>query len=270
MFVTEDRPSRRMIGLSASRIAAVNGSALCYSRFLQADPLGYEDGTNMYDYVGGDPVNKADPTGMVAGADDIIVIGTVAKFTPLVVGTASSIAVTVFKVFSSIFGGGHHAKPPRTNTNSNPDQTQQKTFQQSSGLSACQQAFFAKELANRGLPTNHLSNVRFVSGLNSRAGYFTKKAFAAGASAVTQGNIIFVPKSGFSKISSFSNPTSFEEIAHTAQFNLLGSSKFYYDYGISSVMGVISGLDNYGGNLLETSAKLYARQMYKAYQSAGC
>src|SRR3712207_7921458 len=33
-------------------------------RFLQVDPVGYDDGLNLYAYVGNDPVNHADPSGL--------------------------------------------------------------------------------------------------------------------------------------------------------------------------------------------------------------
>jgi RHS repeat-associated protein len=39
-------------------------------RFLQADPIGYGDGLNMYGYVKGDPVNFTDPLGLESGPCD--------------------------------------------------------------------------------------------------------------------------------------------------------------------------------------------------------
>ena len=35
-------------------------------RFLQTDPTGYDDGLNWYAYVGNDPLNKSDPSGLLA------------------------------------------------------------------------------------------------------------------------------------------------------------------------------------------------------------
>ncbi|MFA5600310.1 MAG: RHS repeat-associated core domain-containing protein [Phenylobacterium sp.] len=35
-----------------------------YGRFLEPDPVGYEDGLNPYAYVGNDPVNRIDPMGL--------------------------------------------------------------------------------------------------------------------------------------------------------------------------------------------------------------
>jgi RHS repeat-associated protein len=39
-------------------------------RFMQTDPIGYGDGLNWYNYVGSDPVNFEDPTGLKCGGGD--------------------------------------------------------------------------------------------------------------------------------------------------------------------------------------------------------
>jgi RHS repeat-associated protein len=57
------------LGMWYYRARVYNPSPNGGGRFMQADPAGYGGGMNLYAYVGGDPVNRADPSGLCSATD---------------------------------------------------------------------------------------------------------------------------------------------------------------------------------------------------------
>ena len=198
-------------------------------RFMQPDPVGQSAGPNIYNYVGSDPINRSDPTGLDPNDLDFGDVTVTGDRWKVDLGLQLAQLGWALQRASSI----DWEKEGRLIL------AAQKRSQK---ISPCMQAF----LASQGYAANNLGAVTFQEGDGGRA--IAAMAFRNGNPAITLGNNIYVKPGHWSEFSPGSRGY-FEETLHTIQWNLSGRANFILSWALGTAMGKLATGDPHNSPL---------------------
>lgn len=123
-------------------------------------------------------------------------------------------------------------------------------------------------LKSQGLGAPNLGSVSFRRGDGGNRA--ARIAFGRGHPAITIGNTVYVRPSSWNRVSTSSggDPTYFEEVLHTIQWDQSGSANFGFAWVIGSIAGALFTGDAHNSPL-EAQAMGMSKNLLKAYQAAG-